>query len=30
MRIDFDTTIAEAYKSTSQKIRVLTEDWVDK
>jgi type II restriction enzyme len=30
MNILFDTKIAEAYKSTSQKIRVLTEDWVDK
>lgn len=30
MNILFDTRIAEAYKSTSQKIRVLTEDWVDK
>lgn len=30
MRIDFDIRIAEIYKSTSQKIRVLTEDWVDK
>ncbi len=30
MKILFDTKVAEAYKSTSQKIRVLTEGWVDK
>ncbi|MCF7820328.1 MAG: restriction endonuclease [Candidatus Pacebacteria bacterium] len=30
MQISFDTKIAEVYKSSSQKIRVLTEDWVDK
>ena len=29
MRISFDNRLAEDYKSTSQKIRVLTEDWVD-
>lgn len=29
MQIVFDKKIAEQYKSTSQKIRVLTENWVD-
>ncbi len=29
MKTIFDTTIAEQYKSASQKIRVLTEAWVD-
>ncbi len=29
MKIILDTKIAEQYKSTSQKIRVLTETWVD-
>lgn len=30
MKIVFDTKIADGYKSSSQKIRVLTEDWVSK
>lgn len=29
MKIVFDTKISDQYKSSSQKIRVLTEDWVD-
>lgn len=29
MQIAFDTKIAEKYSSNSQKIRVLTESWVD-
>ena len=28
MKIVFDTNVASRYKSASQKIRVLTEDWV--
>lgn len=30
MNLFFDTELAEGYTSQSQKIRVLTEDWVDK
>src|SRR3989338_9691972 len=30
MRLTFDTALAENYTSQSQKIRVLTEAWVDK
>jgi len=30
MQINFDLKISEPYKNASQKIRVLTEDWVDK
>jgi type II restriction enzyme len=30
MKTSFDLKIAEQYKSNSQKIRVLTEDWVDR
>lgn len=29
MQIVFDTKISEQYKNTSQKVRVLTENWVD-
>ncbi len=29
MKIDFNTKIAQSYKSNSQKIRVLSEDWVN-
>jgi type II restriction enzyme len=29
MRLTFDTTIAEEYKSNAQRARVLTENWVD-
>ncbi len=30
MRISFNSQIANQYTSNSQKIRVLTEDWVDR
>src|SRR3989344_4596137 len=30
MNLSFDTKLADEYTSTSQKIRVLTEDWVDR
>lgn len=30
MQLTFDTKLVEGYKSTSQKVRVLTEHWVDK
>lgn len=30
MKLSFDKTIADKYKSPSQKIRVLTEDWVNR
>ena len=29
MNLFFDTKLAEGYESTSQKVRVLTEQWVD-
>jgi len=30
MQLAFDTKLIEGYKSTSQKVRVLTEHWVNK
>lgn len=30
MNLFFDTKLADGYTSTSQKIRVLTEDWVNR
>lgn len=30
MNLHFDTSLAEGYKSTSQIVRVLTENWMGK